>query len=206
MSGVLHPVGPETPGIYWLRRIGVLAAVVLVIVVVIWAIPKPTKAEPADPPPSTTSQTSSTSTTPSQTPTSAAPSTPAPITDCTAAATKVTTTGPTRVSADKKSEFTVNLANVGDVTCNLTVNQDTFELRVISGSDKIWTTKNCDKWLPTIKTTKVKAGASITVKITWSGKRSAAGCKVSGGLKAGTYVAKALYGDADPGNLILTLR
>ena len=65
MSGMLHPVGPETPGTYWARRVLVLGAATVLAVAVVLIIggtssgsaaqPRPPTAEYSVPYPASTS-------------------------------------------------------------------------------------------------------------------------------------------------------
>lgn len=76
--------------------------------------------------------------------------------------------------------------------CLLDVNPDTFVVKIYSGSDRIWTTGNCDRWLgKAITGQELKPEASVGWSIDWPGQRSHPGCRLVGGLRQGTYVATA---------------
>lgn len=50
MSGVLHPVGPEEPSTYWMRRLLVIGALVLVVLIVVFALTRGDGTRQAVPP------------------------------------------------------------------------------------------------------------------------------------------------------------
>jgi len=70
-----------------------------------------------------------------------------------------------------------------------------FSLSVTSGTDRIWSTADCAKWVPAKKQT-LKAQQSYEFSVEWGVVRSAAGCKEPKGLlNPGTYVAQAVFAD-----------
>lgn len=251
MSSVLHPSGPDGPQTYWLRRVGVVVAVLIVALVVAWAWPKgdgnntadpgdgtslSDSATPADPSGSSDSPTptdtgtpastpasgspsasgtqstgasspSSPSSTPSRTPST--PSTPA-IEACDAGDMRVTLTGPKKATAGKKTTFKLSVINGGDEACKLAVDASTFELKIYSGTDRIWSTGDCAKWQKSIEQKTLKSEQEIDWSVTWTGERSADGCKLADNLHPGTYVATAQLTlakeKATPVQLVMTLR
>lgn len=237
MSSVLHPQGPEQPRTYWLRRVGVIAAVLVMLVVIVWAfrpggadtaaVPSqeptsetstaPTSSNPSSPTPSATRSASpsvsasarssasskpSASAKPSSTP---SPSRAAPVA-CKASEVRVALTGDTRASSGKNHVFTVTAVNSSDTSCVLDVDAASFELRIYSGTDRIWSTADCTKWLPTVKQT-LGAQKDVDWKITWQGARSKDDCGLATSLLApGTYVATALLDGAKPAQVVMQLR
>ena len=72
--------------------------------------------------------------------------------------------------------MTLSLINGSGLTCTATVNRDNFELRIYSGSDRIWSTKDCATIVKPLTRT-LKAEQAMTWKLTWNGRRSSDGCK-----------------------------
>ena len=72
--------------------------------------------------------------------------------------------------------MTLSLINGSGQTCTATVNRDNFELRIYSGSDRIWSTKDCATIVKPLTRT-LKAEQAMAWKLTWNGRRSRAGCQ-----------------------------
>jgi hypothetical protein len=108
------------------------------------------------------------------------------------------------VAATAKADLQVTLTNTGQDACVL-VFDARFVLRVVSGSDEVWSTADCAAWMATGSQT-VQPGAAATWKTTWDRHRSQKECKVvPTALKAGTYVANAMYTGAAPAIWPMTL-
>jgi hypothetical protein len=106
-------------------------------------------------------------------------------------------TGPRTVPAAAKADLEVTLTNTGQVPCVI-VFDTRFVFRVVSGSDEIWSTADCAAWMATGAQT-LQPGAAVMWKTTWDRHRSQKECKVvPTALKAGTYVANAMYTGAVP--------
>ena len=204
MGSVLHPVGPEQSSVYWRRRALVLVLALVVVVALVvgvwWAWPGKGAVSAVPPPPSSTPSVQPSSTpasssakpSPTATPTATATA-PAAPTACDPASVKLGVKGFARVKLSGKQQFALTVTNSGKVACNLTVNADSYTLTVKSGKDRIWSTADCAKWLPSKKLT-VKPSAAYEFKVTWPLVRSKASCKTTKDpLNAGTYVATALF-------------
>jgi hypothetical protein len=101
------------------------------------------------------------------------------------------------VAATAKADLEVTLTNTGGVACVI-VFDTRFVLRVVSGIDEVWSTADCAAWMAT-GTQTVQPGAAVGWKTTWDRHRSQKECKVvPTALKAGTYVANAMYTGAVP--------
>ncbi len=59
--------------------------------------------------------------------------------------------------------------------CTFTVSPNTVVLKVTSGSDRIWSSQDCHKAIPT-RTVAVRSAVPTTVPVSWSGRRSDGGC------------------------------
>ncbi len=204
---------------YWRRRAVVLVALVVVIAVVVAVVAAIRgRASTATPASSSSAPVVETSATPSPTPTvtptpspsgtpgvtSAAPTSAAAPTECVPNLLSLSVSGPRTVAATAKADLQVTLTNTGQAACVL-VFDARFVLRVVSGSDEIWSTADCAAWMATGSQT-VQPGAAATWKTTWDRHRSQKECKVvPTALKAGTYVANATYTGAVPAIWPMTL-
>lgn len=81
------------------------------------------------------------------------------------------------------------LTNEAKVACKVAWNDKSVSMTIVSGSDRIWTTANCAKWVPS-DTVKLAAGKSVDFTVTWQGRRSKSECKLRDDARprAGTYV------------------
>lgn len=206
MSEVLTGKGPQPPVVYWIRRALVLVVAVVVIGLLVWAFtPKgqqPTAGVPADTPSVAASDPVSTPS-PSGSPsggivptTSTSPSaSTAPAVDvCEPIGVQLDLKGFKSVKSGSKQTFSVTVENNTALPCVMEITPATFGLRVVSGSDPVFSTAHCDKWLPAVKKQTLKAGATVEFKVDWKTFRSAQGCKQAKGLLgAGTYLATAAY-------------
>ena len=194
MGSLFHPVGSQPPWVYWARRGALVLAAVALIAAGIWVFrpqaPGPVAADPAGP-----SAPVATAPTPTE---SASPSASPPPTGplaCDATNSSLTLAGYQKVKQDAKQPFRLAVTNNGGDPCVLNLSASTLSLTVTSGTDRIWTTEHCAKWVPTHKTT-LKSKKSYEFSITWPVARSAAGCKTAKAvLGTGTYVASAAFAE-----------
>ncbi|MGB4628051.1 MAG: hypothetical protein WBH64_01125 [Propionicimonas sp.] len=195
MGSVLHPVGPEEPRVYWTRRAVVVGAVAVVLVGLMWVLwprPQSVSAVPEATTPASTPPGAAVGT-PTMTP-SASP-TPTGPQPCEATAIQLSVVGYQKVKVSAKQVFTLTASNTGTQPCVLAVNSATYSLTVSSGTDRIWSTADCDKWLPA-KTLTLKSQAQHEFAVTWPLRRSSSGCQLSkAALAPGTYVAKAVFAE-----------
>lgn len=196
MGSLFHPVGSQSAGVYWARRGAVVLAVALVIAALIFVFrPQPQAPIAAAPPTSSVTPVVSTPppTTPSASDSPTASPTPTGPLACDASNSQVTLAGYQKVKQNGKQLFKVAITNGGNETCVLDLKPASFTLTVASGTDKIWTTDDCDTWVPT-HSQKLKAGKSFEFGVTWPVARSASGCKTAKSvLGTGTYVANAAF-------------
>jgi len=207
VSGVVRPVGPEEPQVYWRRRLLVgLAALVTLIVLINSlsggddpiasaasssqspnAVVTPPELTPA--PSVSESQTTSvlepTVLTPSVQPTVPAVSQG----ECSDADTSI------RVVVDRETtsvgegvHINMIVKNISTTTCKRDVGSGANEVTVISGPALIWSTDHCnpstDKDL-----VELAPGQEWSVNVVWVGKQTAKGCKVRNMAEPGTYWA-----------------
>ena len=69
--------------------------------------------------------------------------------------------------------FTMSIKNSGTTPCTRDLGTAAIEFVVTSGSDRIWSSDDCNKGTP--KPTTLKPGEVRTVPVTWNRKRSKAG-------------------------------
>lgn len=190
MGSLLHPVGPEEPRVYWVRRSLVAVVVLALVVGVAWLVWPRESVISAVPPPTSPSVTPSVSTTSTPSP-SPSPTPTGPVA-CDPTLMKLGVAGFQKVKVGaKNTAFTLTVTNNTKVACVLTISPKTYKLTVTSGKDRIWSTADCEKWLPA-KETVVEAGVSHEFSVTWTLRRSSEGCKLAKDkLKPGTYVATA---------------
>lgn len=176
-------------------------------------IPTPNGSSTGRPPVASATPTTSVapSPAPSTTPSSTQPSRstvaePNPTTtivgtpDCRPADLRVTLKGDRSLSPGQNTTFRLSLVNGGAQTCLASVSDAVFELEVVSGKDRIWSTRDCGKALSDFDK-KLAAKAAVGWTVTWNGERSVKGEKCQQGSptpKAGTYWAAAQLKGADP--------
>jgi hypothetical protein len=108
--------------------------------------------------------------------------------------------GDRSLSPGQNNTFTLSLTNAAAQTCLASVTNKNFELKVFSGKDRIWSSRDCAKALAPFDK-KLAARAGIAWKMTWNGERSVKGkeCKRGTGTPAaGTYWATAQLTGAKP--------
>jgi len=182
---VLQPVGPRPPHVYWVRRLVLLVAVTVLLVLAAHACSGGGSSgggaqlrQRADQQP-----LSSASPTPSVSPTTPA----GPVTACRPHDLTVT------VTADAASyargvdpRFTAVVRNTG-AACRFPTALSTRSWRIMSGSDKVWSTTDCPRSTEG-KRVRLAAREQITYVLSWDRFRSTPGCPVAGApARAGTY-------------------
>ena len=203
MTGVVHPVGPEEPQVYWRRRlmIGLAALVTLVVVISSFTggdepVPVAASAVPtaeavvAAPESSPTPTAVVASPTPEVLQPTAQPTVPVVAEgECSDADTSI------RVVVDRETtavgegvHINMIVKNVSATTCKRDVGSGANEVTVISGPALIWSTDHCnpntDKDL-----VELAPGQEWSVKVVWIGKQTSTGCKVTNMADPGAYWA-----------------
>lgn len=131
---------------------------------------------------------------------------PAAPRSCSPAKLRATLTGDQRLEPKKKTTFELSLINGSAATCRVSVTQQNFELTIHSGTDRIWSSDDCETAVKSIAE-KVAAEDAVTWSMTWNGRRSAAGCRNRPEVpRAGSYVATAQLKGADSVQLRMILR
>ena len=94
----------------------------------------------------------------------------------------------------------MTLVNAGAQTCLASVTDKNFELKVFSGEDRIWSSRDCAKTFVAFDK-KLAGQAGVAWKMTWNGERSVKGKECKRGTdtpQAGTYWATAQLAGAKP--------
>jgi hypothetical protein len=210
--------------VYWFRRAFALVCLAIIIALLMWVVsliggpktatPAVTRAAPAttrtpSPPdsleatglPAPASMTAATAT--NQPTDASATGAPAPAA-CDPGILTLSIAGPGAVKAGATQPFTVTVTNSGSDACTFTFDSR-FTLKIVSGTDEIWSTADCGQWAPT-GSQALAVGATATWQSTWDRHRSQATCKsVATTLKTGTYVATAAYTGASSAQLVFLL-
>ena len=187
---VLQPVGPLPASVYWRRRLVLLGGLVVLALLL-------RSCAGGDSP---TAKLPEAKATPSASPT--ASPTPAPTRPpataaglCADGVVELTTsTDAASYPVGSSPKITLTIVNTGTTPCRRDVGGAAVELRVVSGSDRVWSSDDCS--LGQVSSVEeLKPGVAKTVVKTWPGVRSAPQC---GGSKAqaknGTYRVVARVG------------
>jgi hypothetical protein len=119
---------------------------------------------------------------------------------------RATLTGQRNIKTNRRTTFALSLINGSPATCVVRVTADNFELKVYSGTDRIWSTRDCTRAVKTVRKAVVPEGA-VEWKMTWDGNRSRKNCKDRPEEpQAGTYSATAQLDGAKPVRLWIMLR
>jgi hypothetical protein len=196
MSTLLHPTGSEPPRVYWRRRVLVIAVAVLLVLLIGWlAWPKGTGAATSAPRTSA-AVTPSGPVTPAASGSPSVSSSPSPTgpVACDPASSNLGLAGYQKVKQGGKQVFKVTIRNTA-TPCVLQLTSANFALTVKSGTDQIWSTADCDAWVPAAKNVKLKQGQQYQFDVNWGLARSKPGCKTTKDvIKPGTYVGTATFG------------
>jgi hypothetical protein len=133
------------------------------------------------------------------------PATAAPVA-CAPAKLRTTLTGKQTLKPKQDNRFTLSLINGSDATCKLALTPENFELKIYSGTDRIWSSNDCSTAVKPIARN-VKAEDAVEWTMTWDGNRSRKDCKDRPEVpQPGTYFATAQFDGAKPVQLRMILR
>lgn len=196
MSGVVHPVGPEEPAVYWRRRLIIGLAALVTLSTIINGLsggtdPTASAASVSKSPKAVATlsePTPSPDVSPSVLLPTVQPNVPAVAKgECSDADTSI------RVVIDRETtavgegvHINMIVKNISAKTCKRDVGSGANEVTVISGPALIWSTDHCnpntDKDL-----VELAPGQEWNVKVVWIGKQTATGCKVTNLAEPGAY-------------------
>jgi hypothetical protein len=191
----MTPVGPEPPGVYWVRRLVALAVLAVVLLLLWWlffgrggdsASPEPTP-QPAQ------------NTSPAPEPISNSP-TPEPT------STKITKCDDADILVEAFAEeaiypvgstptLTLSVTNIGTRPCSRAVGPGDNELKITQGEVTVWSSDDCNPNTDTDKVT-LDRGDAFETQLVWDGYLSQAGCPPDQPLAdAGEYTVVGRNGD-----------
>lgn len=200
MSGVVHPVGPEEPQVYWRRRvmfgIATLATLLLILKSLLGGDETPVASASASP-------SAVASVIPSSTPTPATTDQPAPALsptavptvpavaegECSDADTSIAVAIDRQTTAVGEGlQITMTIKNVSTKVCKRDVGSGANEVTVISGPALIWSTDHCNT-SDEKNLKEFQPGEEWSVTVNWIGKQTAKGCKIRNMATPGAYWA-----------------
>lgn len=188
---VTHPVGPLPASTYWRRRVVMLLGLLLLLLLVRSCASggsPPVHKKAVKPRPTPTS-------TPSPASPTVAPTRPSSAGACADGSLQLTTTtdaGTYALGATPK--ITLVVKNTSAAACRRDLGAGAVELLVYSGTDRVWSSDDCNPSTATALT-QLGAGGTQAVVKTWPGSRSLPGCTGSqAAAKAGTYRVVARLG------------
>ncbi len=198
MNTVLRPVGPEPARVYWTRRLLILAALI-VAATLVWTLvqgggtPSDAKAGSSPSADGKTEGDDDGEATGNDSGDSTGAASP-----CTAENLELTVaSGRNSYAAGASPSFTVTVTNTGDAGCTVDVGDASRELLITSGSDRIWSSLDCESEEPS-RNLLLGAGKSDTHEVSWDRIRSDEKC--SDGLptpRPGTYKAQVKLNGAE---------
>ncbi len=160
------------------------------VIFVVGLIPRGTAAAPASPLPSSRSS-SAAAVPPSATPTPTAPATPV----CDQNLVTVTAAVDAQVYAPGQNPvLELKVTNGGTAPCEVNIGTSQMEFLVMSGNDRIFSSKDCQEGNDDLTKT-IVPGASETANFPWQRNRTAPGCTAVPVIpKPGYYVYQATLG------------
>lgn len=198
MSNVLHPIGSQPPRVYWVRRLVVLA-ILVVVVLIVGAVVKSLSGSGGG----TAAPGSGVKTAPSGAMKTGSGS---PATCATSALAVALQADGTSFPAGSSPTFTLTITNTGADPCTVDAGDAARELLVTSGSDRIWSSKDCAQEENASNLLLLAAGDAHPQTVPWPRVRSAAGCPT--GLpapRAGTYQATVAVGGVTSAPVVMQL-
>ncbi|MHB1172801.1 MAG: hypothetical protein ACYCZY_09985 [Lacisediminihabitans sp.] len=169
MSTFRNPVGPQSSTVYWRRRLVVGLGLLAVLIIIILIIVRPGSGAPG-----TAATTPPASATPTPTPTtSSTPQTAGAA--CVPGNIKLeAVTDKVSYKAGELPQLSMKITNTGAATCTMNLGSTQQELKITSGTEQIWDSKDCQTGAVDASTT-LKPGVPLsTPPIAWDRTRSSA--------------------------------
>lgn len=187
MSGMLQPVGPEPPIVYWVRRGTVLLIIVTLLLGAWWFLGSRTSAAPGTPVSATEPITEEVLDENGEVVVADdIPAVAAAPTECADSAIEVTATtdSSTYRVGQQDPVLTLTITNIGEVPCFRDIGPKANELEITSGGYHVWSSDDCatsDE--PNV--TLMEPGQQAVSSLTWNSRLSQKGCPDDGkGRKA----------------------
>ena len=163
MSTIRNPVGPQPPEVYWKRRALVLVGLLAIVVVIILIVVRPGGGTPTPNPTKPTSTTASDSGTDS-----------GDVKECDPADVTLTAvTDKGGYNAGEQPLISMTITNSGASACTINAGTDAQEYVITSGSDQIWSSRDCQTDPQATVTTLEPGVAKSTTPFPWDRTRSA---------------------------------
>lgn len=164
MSTVRNPVGPQPPAVYWRRRLLVLLGVVAVVVIIVLILVRP-GAE------NTGNETPLPTNTASETPVAGEEGEA-----CNPAVVKLEAiTDAASYAAGVQPQISMSITNTGSVACTFDVGTSAQAYFIVSGSDPIWNSRDCQEGGEPLEQTLEPNTPLTTTPFPWDRTRSAPG-------------------------------
>lgn len=196
MSGVIHPVGPKNPRVYWFRRALLVGAIFTTLLLIFSLLngndEQPVASSSALPAPSQSvmptvipTESQSALATPSATTSGAT------VTDCTDEQISVVVAiNPIDPKVNQEIKISMTITNVGTTDCLRDVGSGANEITIISGPALIWSTDHCNPSTASDVRT-LSPNQKLTISATFNGTQTSKGCVKHNKATAGTYWAHA---------------
>ncbi|MBN9605787.1 MAG: hypothetical protein J0G30_04175 [Actinomycetales bacterium] len=167
MSTIRNPVGPLPRAVYWRRRLLLLLGLVAVVVVIVLIVVRPGSG----------GEGAATAPTPSSSPSATGSATPGAVdatTPCATSAIRLTpVTDATSYAEGVNPMVSMLIENTGATPCTYDVGTGAQEYLITSGSDRIWSSKDCQS-SPTSSPMVLQPGDPLaTTPFAWDRTRSA---------------------------------
>jgi hypothetical protein len=154
MSTIRNPVGPQPRNVYWRRRLLVVLGVVAVIVIIILIVARPGGGKPV---------AHNTTT----------PHTPVAVAACKATDVKIVgVTDALSYAAGVEPMLSLSITNTGPTACSFKDGSDEQAYVITSGTEKIWSSKDCQTGAVAATTTLQPGVAVKSTPFAWSRSRS----------------------------------
>ena len=166
--------------VYWVRRFVVLGIPLIVIAVVVWLVVGRDGDDPAAQG-GTSSAPAETSSEPDESDMTCDP----------ASVAIAMTADATSFAPGVSATFTVSLTNTGDEACLVDAGEAQREIVITSGSDRVWSNRDCIVPGTETRTLLLPGGGNDTTPFVWNRIRSAQGCPPDLPVPGpGTYAAQ----------------
>lgn len=163
-GAVLRPVGPRPPRVYWVRRLVLLAVVVVVIIGLAKACA------------GGSTKAGAPAAQPTGSPTVASSPSPTRLTDCAKRDLTVTAaTDATTYPAAAMPRLSAVVRNVSDRPCRFRTSPGDRAWTIVSGHDRVWSSADCTRPGAAVHT-RLRAGKTIAYALVWNRHRSATDC------------------------------
>ena len=190
MSTIRTPVGPQPPNVYWRRRAVVLLGLLAVVIIILLIVFRPTDETPAP-----------TATTPKPTTTSASTD-DADADACDPADIELTAiTDKGGYNEGELPLISMSITNTGSAACTINAGTDAQEYIITSGSDQIWSSRDCQTDPKPTDTVLQPSLAKSTTPFGWDRTRSStdtcAGDRPQVGAGGASYHLTVKLGDIE---------